>query len=118
MDLTDAEVRRRLLAAGPVGDWETLPGTHTALMFDTVRFAADGTGETRSDSMLGGEIVERFTWSVVGPGLLTCTADDEVETVGVRFEQRHSDVGVFWVMCDPGGEGFWHLALPLVPRRG
>lgn len=124
VDLRDARVRRRLLTEGPVGEWETLPGTHTALMYDVVRFAPDGTGETRSDSVLGGEIAEHFTWSVVRPGLLACVVvdtssdpdPDETQKVGFQFAEQHSDVGTFWVMRDPDWDGFWNLALPVVPR--
>ena len=92
-----------MLTEGPVGEWATLPGTHTALMYDVIRFAPDGTGETRSDSTLGGETVEHFTWSVARPGLLTCVMTDatwmpepglddhpdpdETQKVGFQFEE-------------------------------
>ena len=132
VDLRDARVRRRMLTEGPVGVWETLPGTHTALMYDVIRFAPDGTGETCSDSVLGGETVAHFTWSVVRPGLLTCVVTDatwmpepggddypepdETQRVDFQFEERHTDVGTFWVMREPDRDGFWDLAFPLVPR--
>jgi hypothetical protein len=132
VDLRDARVRRRMLTEGPVGEWVTLPGTHTALMYDVIRFAPDGTGETCSDSMLGGETVEHFTWSVARPGLLACVVTDatwmpepgmddepepdEAQKVGFQFEEQHSDVGTFWVMRDSDGDGFWNLAFPVVPR--
>jgi hypothetical protein len=132
VDLRDARVRRRMLTEGPVGEWVTLPGTHTALIYDVIRFAPDGTGEIRGDSTLGGETVEHFTWSVARPGLLTCVVTDatwmpapdmdddpepdETQKVGFQFEEQHSDVGTFWVMCDSDRDGFWNLAFPVVPR--
>ncbi|WP_033344033.1 hypothetical protein [Catenuloplanes japonicus] len=130
LDLSDPGVRHRLLAEGPVGAWETFPGTHTALMYDLVRFGPDGTGEIRSESVLGGESFANFTWSVRRSGLLACivteasylpetdddTEPDEVETVGFEFAQRHSDLGTFWVMRDPRTDGFWNLGFPLSPR--
>jgi hypothetical protein len=130
-DLCDERVRRRMLAEGPVGEWETLPGTHTTLMDDVIRFAVDGTGESRSRSIVHGETVQRFTWSVARPGLLACIVVDpppqpdaagdpeppETLFVGFRFEERHGDIGSSWVMCDPVREGFWNLVLPVVPRH-
>jgi hypothetical protein len=126
VDLHDPHVRRRLLSEGPVGEWETLPGTHTALMYDLIRFDPDGTGETFSDSVLGGETVERFAWSIIRPGLLACVVidtspetasePDDTERIGFQFAQQHTDVGTFWVMRDPDWDGFWNFTLPLVPR--
>jgi hypothetical protein len=132
VDLRDARVRLRMLTDGPVGDWVTVHGTHTVLMYDVIRFAPDGTGETRSDSILGGPTLEHFTWSVARPGLLTCFVldatwmpepgsdddleSDETQNVGFQFEEHHTDVGTFWVMREPDRDGFWNLAFPLVPR--
>jgi hypothetical protein len=112
------------MAEGPVGEWRSMPGTATAMMCDEIRFASDGTGESYSDSLLGGEHVKQFTWKLVGTGLLECIVRDEVldpdgletEKVGFRFEEQHSDIGTFWVMCDPDGSGFWDLFWPVVPR--
>lgn len=123
MDLSHEHVRRRMLTEGPVGEWNTLPGTHTALMYDFVRFAPDGTGETYRDSLLGGETFEHFTWSVVAPGHLVCVVvedseeEAEPENVGFRFEEQNSDVGTFWVMRDPDWDGFWNFVQAVVPRR-
>lgn len=120
MDIGDPDVRSRLLTEGPVGEWVTLPGTHTVLMSDYIRFDPGGTGEIHSDSVLGGEITEQFTWSMTGPGRLSCTVVDtepEPEVVGFAFEQQRSDIGAFWVMRDPDFDGFWRFALPVAPRQ-
>ncbi|MEU4161735.1 hypothetical protein [Actinoplanes sp. NPDC026670] len=116
-------MRDRLLAEGPVGEWVSMPSTATALMSDLIRFAADGTGQSYSSSLLGGEQVKRFTWKPAGSGMLerierdtVAPGDAEVEMVGFRFAEQHSDIGSFWVMCDPGGDGFWDLVWPVVPQ--
>jgi hypothetical protein len=44
MNLADESVRDRVFANGPVGGWHTVPGTHSVLYRESIRFDVDGTG--------------------------------------------------------------------------
>jgi hypothetical protein len=129
MNLADERVRERLAQNGPVGRWKTVPGTHVVLFDESIRFDADGSGEMRQYSELGGARQERFRWRSEERGTVMCQLIDdepmlsdvgEPETTSwfrIRFcfERHETDVGSFWVMRERGTEGFWELMMPLVP---
>jgi hypothetical protein len=127
--LSDEAVREQLSVEGPIGDWRLMPGTHTQLLDDSIRFDADGSGEMRLSSTLHGEERMRFRWRAEGRGVLAYQMidddpgfpnagereDDEWSHISFSFERRNSDTGSYWVMLEPGQKGFWDLSLPVVP---
>ena len=129
MDLSNERVREWLATNGPVGAWHTYPGTHQRLFDDEIRFDADGSGEMRLRSLLGGEHHARFRWRYDGHGVVSCqpiydqpilsnTGEPEVSDwfrIPFRFERATSDVGTFWVLRETDASGFWELMYPLVP---
>jgi hypothetical protein len=129
MNLADERVRERLAENGPVGRWKTMPGTHTLLFDDSIRFDADGSGEMRLASAFGGTEELRFRWRSQGHGTLAChviydepvLSDDgtpepvDWSRIAFCFEQHASDTGSYWVMRQRGTQGFWELMLPIVP---
>lgn len=130
MNLDDERVRERLLVNGPVGTWKTLPGSHLLLFADTIRFDADGSGELCLHSALRGEQRLRLRWAVAGYGKIACQViyddpltgpdgaieEDDWSHIAFVFERQTSDSGNYWVMKQPGRDGFWELALPVVPE--
>jgi hypothetical protein len=129
MNLADERVRERLALNGPLGAWKTLPGTHSLLFDDSIRFDADGGGEMCLRSALGGELRLRFRWRSEAYGVLGCQVqyddpvlsdsgepeEDEWSHIPFFFEQHASDTGSYWVMRQRERDGFWELMLPLVP---
>jgi hypothetical protein len=129
MDLADERVRERLAQNGPVGRWKTVPGTHIVLFDGSIWFDADGSGEMRQRSVLGGVHQERFRWRSDERGTVMCQPIEdepilsdagEPETsswfrIRFCFEQYETDVGTYWVMRERGHDGFWDLMMPLVP---
>jgi hypothetical protein len=123
--LTEA-TRERLLREGPVGQWQTSSGTHTALIDDSIEFAADGAGVLVLNSVLHGLEKLQFKWRLDSPGRLSvCLVEEDAtappqagdwQSLTFFFEEQDSDVGRFWVMREKGQTGFWSLTLPLVPR--
>jgi hypothetical protein len=129
IDLADERVRERLALNGPLGCWKTMPGTHALLFDDSIRFDADGNGEMRLSSALGGVERIRFRWRSEGHATVACqllydepvlSNDGEPEIadwsrIMFCFERHSSDVGTYWVMRERETAGFWELMIPLVP---
>jgi hypothetical protein len=133
MNLADERVRERLALNGPVGLWKTMPGSHTRLFDESIRFDADGSGEMNLRSALGGAQRLRFRWHCERYATVACQPVDDEPTpmpmptpagepepadwfrIAFCFEQSASDVGSHWVMRERDTEGFWELMTPLVP---
>ena len=128
MNLADETVRHRVLAAGPVGVWRTVPGTHSVLYRESIQFGVDGTGQMQSGG-LSGTTTQPFRWRSAGHGIIECQPiydTPEVNETGepeasdcfrITFviEQKTTDVGEFWVLREADTDGFWDLMTPLVP---
>ena len=133
MNLADECVRDRVLASGPVGGWHTVPGTHSVLYRESIRFDVDGTGRMQSGG-LSGTTTQRFLWRSAGHGLVECQPLDDTPEVSepgqseesgseendwlrIAFviEQQATDAGEFWVLRETNADGFWDLMTPLVP---
>ncbi len=129
MNLADEALRHRLLSNGPVGRWQTMPGTHTHLGVDVIEFRDDGRGEMNMSSVMIGKETLAFLWRSVEPGVVECQIVYEVpelDDVGqpeandwsrlpFAFEQQHSDTGTYWVLKQSNATGFWELNTPLIP---
>jgi len=106
-----------------------VPGTHTVLFNESINFRHDGTGELHQDSVMFGPDALRFSWRVVGYGVVECQPIYDVPEIGddgepetadwfrlpFVIEQHSTDTGSYWVMRERDREGFWDLGLPLVP---
>jgi hypothetical protein len=129
MNLADETVRNRVLASGPVGGWRTVPGTHSVLYQESIRFNADGTGRMQSGG-LSGTTTQPFLWRSAGHGVVECQPldDDEPEAgetgasddngwprIAFVIEQKATDAGEFWVLRETDLDGFWDLMTPVVP---
>jgi hypothetical protein len=133
MNLADESVRDRVLVSGPVGGWHTVPGTHSVLYRESIRFDVDGTGRMQSGG-LSGTTTQRFLWRSAGHGLVECQPLDDTPEVSepgqseesgseendwlrIAFviEQQATDAGEFWVLRETDSDGFWDLMTPLVP---
>ena len=129
MNLADESCRLSVLADGPVGAWRTVPGTHTVLADESIRFNRDGTGAWRCHSFLSGSMVRPFVWRVAGHGVVECQpvyAMPETDAAGkfedsdwfrlsLVIEPHATDTGTCWVLRERNSGGFWELAAPLVP---
>jgi hypothetical protein len=128
MNLADETVRNHVLASGPVGGWRTVPGTHSVLYQESIRFDADGTGRMQSGG-LSGTTTQPFLWRSAGHGVVECQPlDDEPEAsetgapddngwlrIAFVIEQKATDAGEFWVLRETDSDGFWDLMTPIVP---
>ena len=118
-ELDDPAVRARIVAEGPIGHWQTVPGTHRSLADDAIHFDADGAGRLHSWSLTHGPQTESFSWRLEEPGVLALrpepAEDDEAwQRVPFTIERHSTDIGSFWTMREATGPGFWWLLGPLV----
>ncbi|MEY4561627.1 MAG: hypothetical protein RLZZ618_904 [Pseudomonadota bacterium] len=129
MNLADEHWRHAILTHGPRGMWRTVPGTHTQLFDEAIRFDTDGSGEMRQRSVMSGETALKFSWRATAYGVIECqpvcdtpSFDDDGEPEAsdwfrIRFEFREltTDAGTSWVLQERDADGFWELTAPLVP---
>jgi hypothetical protein len=129
MNLADEAVRAHLLTNGPLGRWQTVPGTHTQLSNESFEFREDGTGELHTSSLMHGDEVWRFSWRMFDHGVVECQLvyeTLEVDDTGQPeesdwsrlpfvFEQQCTDSGWYWVLKQPNRSGFWDSNFPMVP---
>jgi hypothetical protein len=130
MNLADEAERNHLRTKGPLGRWQTVPGTHTQLSNECFNFREDGTGEMNTSSMMHGDEVRRFLWRMLDHGVVECQlvydtpeVDDNgqpEESDWLRlpfvFEQQSTDSGLYWVLKQPNHSGFWDSNFPIVPK--
>ncbi|MEQ1506827.1 MAG: hypothetical protein ABMB14_31660 [Myxococcota bacterium] len=105
-----------------VGQWRTVPGTHTALYDEWIRFDPDGTGALHLD---GPALDLAFTWRGAGPGVVACRervpdGDEPADEVRIRFDQVRvaTDTGAVLALRERGTDGFWLLSTPIVRATG
>jgi hypothetical protein len=118
MELTEL-IRERMMHIGPVGIWESVPGSHNALFHSRVHFHSDGNGALRDWSRLQGESLLKFRWRMNGYGQIQCLPqyDDNDSMVSAEegdwlrlefvFHRKRTDTGEYWAMTERDVEGFW-----------
>lgn len=129
MNLADEHWHHAILTNGPRGQWRTVPGSHTQIFDETIRFDSDGTGEMLLRSVMSGDTSLKFAWRAIAYGVIECQPiydtpefDDDGEPEAadwfrIRFEirQHATDAGTHWVLQELDAPGFWELTAPLVP---